>query len=202
MDKVHFKTKNSEGVRISITECTRRKTAGILVGTAQCMACSYCYDVNRAKKYVVCKKNMNRMSQKNTIVQIKKLAVSEAKKIRKHASVARRTQIGVSLIGANCNLLYYQICGHGHYEDSLRLILKCCRFLIEIEGKKIKLIKTPSSVAKLEALISASSKEKGIFTPIAALMETRIENDIVKVYHNHGQIQSFLKDRSKKINLI
>lgn len=140
------------------------------------------------------------MNQKNSLVQIKKLAVSEAKKIRKHVSLAGRMQVQASLIRANCNLLYYQICGHGAYEDSLRLILKCCRVLIEIEGKKVRLIKTPSSVAKLHALISASSKEKGIFTPITALME--IDSDLTKAHHNHSQIQSFLKDKSKKINLI
>jgi len=58
MTTIEYKTKQSNEVRISITECTRLKRKGVLVGTRDCMACSYCYDVNRIKKYVVCKKTI------------------------------------------------------------------------------------------------------------------------------------------------
>ncbi len=67
MEKVEYKTRQSNGVRISTTECTRLRRKGILVGTRECMACSYCYDVDQKKKFVVCrKKRMNFKNNKMT----------------------------------------------------------------------------------------------------------------------------------------
>jgi len=59
MDKVNYKTRHSNGVRISTTLCTRLKRTGVLVGTGECMACSYCYDVDGNKKFVLCRKKLN-----------------------------------------------------------------------------------------------------------------------------------------------
>ncbi len=59
MEKVRYKTKQSyldPGDTESITPCIQLKRTDVLVGTYECMACSYCYDVNRDKKYVVCRK--------------------------------------------------------------------------------------------------------------------------------------------------
>ncbi len=59
MDEVKYKTIQSDGVTISITPCTRLKRKGVLVGTGECMACSYCYDVDRKEKIVKCRKIKN-----------------------------------------------------------------------------------------------------------------------------------------------
>lgn len=56
MNKIYYKTKTSMGMKITITPCDRRKNISWNVGSRACLACSYCYDINRVEKFVICKK--------------------------------------------------------------------------------------------------------------------------------------------------
>ena len=56
MEKVKYEIKKIRGVKISTTLCTRLKRVGVLVGTGECMACSYCYGVKKDEQSVSCRK--------------------------------------------------------------------------------------------------------------------------------------------------
>lgn len=58
MDKVPYETTTFLNVMVTITECTRLKRKVVLVGSGDCCACSYCYDINRNTKMVTCKKKV------------------------------------------------------------------------------------------------------------------------------------------------
>ena len=58
MNLVPYETENKRGVRLSITRCDRLKYKKRLVGTRQCIACSYCYDIDSENKLVRCRKNI------------------------------------------------------------------------------------------------------------------------------------------------
>lgn len=58
MDKVPYETTTFLNVIVTTTECTRLKRKGVLVGSGDCCACSYCYDIDRNTKIVTCKKKI------------------------------------------------------------------------------------------------------------------------------------------------
>ena len=57
MDKVKFDPKTD-------TPCTRLKCKGVFVGSRMCLACSYCYDVNREENYISCLKKVKNFVQR------------------------------------------------------------------------------------------------------------------------------------------
>jgi len=57
MNIVTYETKTERGVRVSVTLCTRRKIHDRMIGSRYCCGCSYCYDVDRINKIVLCMKN-------------------------------------------------------------------------------------------------------------------------------------------------
>ena len=61
MEKVTFKTRYSNGVKISITPCTQLSRVNYkYVGSNMCLACSYCCRVNTIEQYVVCRKKITK----------------------------------------------------------------------------------------------------------------------------------------------
>lgn len=62
MNNVSYDTKKIRGVTVSTTLCDRRRDRYRYVGSIMCMACSYCYDVDRENKIVKCRKNILKVS--------------------------------------------------------------------------------------------------------------------------------------------
>lgn len=52
MRRLKYKTELVDGVKIALTKCDR----GILIGTGDCMGCSYCYEHKPWDKIVMCRK--------------------------------------------------------------------------------------------------------------------------------------------------